>query len=60
MEYRQLSGRDVWHFHPDCHHMMGNFRLKNDPRTKVSVRKPKSGELCNECLSKVKRGKKQR
>jgi hypothetical protein len=49
--YVRLRHRDTWHFCPTCSHWP-------DEEADVEVRdsKPTSGELCNQCQSKARRG----
>lgn len=60
-EYRQLPGRDVWHFHPRCQHWPyltadDYSRRKFDQNgVKVRHKKPTTGELCNECQAKTRK-----
>lgn len=53
--YRRLNGRDVWHFRPDCQWWL--WMTYNKPLDAYVVKnsKPRSGELCNECLAKQRR-----
>lgn len=47
--YRRKNERDTWHFCKNCN---------NWPTSKYVSKsvKPTTGEFCNECLAKVKRG----
>jgi len=49
VEYRRKKGSDTWHFCKNC----SRYPTEN---YEVSYTKPTSGELCDECLSKEKRG----
>ena len=49
MAYTQKNGSDTWHWRSDC-----SKRPTSDYKT--SATKPTSGELCDECLSKDKKG----
>lgn len=44
--WRRLTESDTWHFVPSC----SNWPATRDSVTRKS--KPRSGELCNECLAK--------
>lgn len=51
--YIRLTGRDVWHFRSDCHHVPD----RADRAFIVRKTKPRSGEFCNECRSKARADK---
>lgn len=53
--YQQIVGRDVWHFHPECHHLMRSLKALTDKTWRNS--KPRSGEMCNECQAKARADK---
>lgn len=54
-EYRRIIGRDVWHFHERCRHMK---RLMGETDGIYwRALKPKSGEMCNECMGKSRADK---
>lgn len=55
MSYHQIIGRDVWHFHPGCHHLMRSLKALTDKNWRTS--KPRSGEFCDECLAKARADK---
>ncbi len=47
--YRKRNGKDTWHWCKNC-----SLWPKSD--YKEAQRKPASGELCNQCIAKEKRG----
>lgn len=49
MEYRRKKDKDTWHFCRNC----SNWPTSNYESQQT---KPTSGELCDECLAKDKRG----
>lgn len=61
MEYRRLKHRETWHFMPACQHWR---RMDRFPGTYLSVeledRRPSYGELCNECLGKERKQRRDR
>lgn len=52
MRYRRRKNSDVWHFHTGCQHWMV---VPGVEFIEKRLSKPKSGELCNECLAKSRR-----
>lgn len=48
----RLKNSDVWHFCIGCSHIR-----KRANEYEISKTDPKSGELCNECMSKLKNKK---
>jgi hypothetical protein len=62
-EYRRRQKSKVWHFHRDCRwwpqaradHV--TLQIINGVVVLNIEKRPKSGELCNECLAKAKRDK---
>jgi hypothetical protein len=46
---------DTWHFHRKCRHyrLMNKTRRREPSQYVVATEKPKSGEFCDECLSKA-------
>lgn len=50
--YRRRRGSDTWHFTPDCRwwHMSPTAVFSE------RARKPTTGELCNACMAKARRG----
>ena len=50
MTYIRTRKSDTWHFHSGCQHFK---RLVGLPKDKAVFRatKPKSGEMCDECLA---------
>ena len=48
--YRRRVKSDVWHWIPEC-----RWWPRVWPLFRERTRKPKSGELCNECRAKAKR-----
>lgn len=55
-EYRRRPKSDVWHFMANCRWYPPLGVLGGQKKaTIVQHSKPKSGELCNECLAKTKR-----
>lgn len=51
MRYRRRMNSDVWHFHTACQHWMVVAGVRF---VEKHLSKPKSGELCNECLAKAR------
>lgn len=56
MEYRRRTNSDVWHFHGKCRWWPQPPTMFRAARQVVEGWKPTSGELCDECLSKTRRG----
>ena len=49
MEYRREKGSDTWHWCKNCsHYPKDNYEVRYE--------KPTSGELCDECMAKDKKG----
>lgn len=57
MRYRRRAKSDVWHFSYACQHWPRALESRR-PGGKVFERfkKPTTGELCNECLAKARKG----
>lgn len=53
MMYRRRIKSDCWHFVTTCRW----WPVSDGVPFKLFVSKPKSGEFCNECLSKAKHSK---
>jgi hypothetical protein len=50
-EYRRRRGADTWHFNGRCQH----WPREDEEFTSLHLeegQRPRSGELCNECLGK--------
>lgn len=54
MEWRRRPKSDVWHFIPTCR-WWPHLLTRGKP-TQIRLSRPKSGEFCNECMSKLRRG----
>lgn len=50
MTYIRRRGRDTWHSHPECSHVLRMAEAGSE--MDIRSAKPRSGEWCNECLAK--------
>lgn len=50
-EYRKRKGRDTWHFWVTCRW----WPKRHDCVVQKGPRRPRSGELCDECMAKERR-----
>lgn len=51
--YVQAPGRDSWHWCRNCNNYPSNPAKRE---THSGKERPRSGELCNECLGKERQG----
>lgn len=51
VRYRRRKHSDVWHFHQLCQHWQVVAGVEFIEKR---LSRPKSGELCNECLAKAR------
>lgn len=54
--YYRKPKSDTWHWHPKCHFLI-NLHESTSFTLRGRDRKPTSGDLCNECRAKTKKGK---
>lgn len=54
--YMQLNNSHVWHYHPMCQHYR-SISIRLPQGTKVTQKKPRSGEFCDECRAKERQDK---
>lgn len=57
--YYRLKGRDCWHWHTQCHHLKAALKAAREFGA-LRDSKPRSGEFCDECISKTKADKRKR
>ena len=50
--YRRRKDRDTWHWCKNC----SNYPTEDYVEVSISIARPSSGELDNECLAKEKAG----
>lgn len=59
MEWRRRKHKDVWHFMETCRWWPADKLTRvgpiAPPNTVLSLKKPRYGEFCNECMSKQRR-----
>lgn len=51
-KYIRIWGRDTWHWMPNCQHTKRLVTQLDRIESRNSYVRPMIGELCNECLAK--------